>query len=266
METKTTVIIPVHTTETIDYFKKAIQSLIFQDVKPEKVLVVSSSSVFNDYNTFDYGDIKEIVTVLENNGNTDFCSQINFGADNVTTEYFSVLETDDEYSKIWFRNVTKYIQSFPNVDMFLPIVLDVSVEGKFIHFSNEPVWAKDFSDELGFLDNNSLLHFPNFQIAGMVIKTNTFREIGGLKPTVKLYFGYELLLRLTHYDKKVMTLPKLGYKKTNMRPDSLFDKYYNGSPEEKLDPTEARFWYNTAKKEYYFKTDRKITYSENSEV
>ena len=55
-----------------------------------------------------------------------------------------------------------------------------------------------------------------------------------------------------------MTIPKLGYKKTNMRENSLFFNYYNGV--EKVDPLEAKWWFNTAKKECYFKQDRGIMY------
>jgi hypothetical protein len=63
---------------------------------------------------------------------------------------------------------------------------------------------------------------------------------------------------MSYYDKKMMTVPKLGYKKTNMRPDSLFFNYYNS--EEKIDAIEARFWYNTARKECYFRNDRNIKF------
>jgi hypothetical protein len=59
-----------------------------------------------------------------------------------------------------------------------------------------------------------------------------------------------------------MTIPKLGYRKTNMRPGSLFHGYYHVE-ETKMDPVEARFWFNTARKESYFKKDREITYIED---
>jgi len=159
---------------------------------------------------------------------------------------------------IWFDNVMKY-RKWYDVDMSLPLVLDVNDEGRFLHFTNEPVWAKDFSDKQGFLDNDSLLNFPNFQFSGSIIKTESYKSIGGLKPTLKLQFIYEFLLRMSYYDKKMMTIPKLGYRKTNMRPGSLFHGYYHVEGT-KMDPVEARFWFNTARKESYFKADRKIKY------
>jgi len=247
----------------VSYLEKAWKSIDNQKVKPQELLIVVPNGLTDSINNvitekelpitnFDY-------RIVENSGETDFCSQINFGVENVKTIYFSILEVDDEYSKIWFDNIVKYTASYDDVDVFLPIVLDVSVEGKFLHFTNEPVWAKEFSDKLGFLDNDALLNFPNFQLSGAVIKVEAFKAVGGLKPSIKLHFIYEFLLRMSYYDKKMMTVPKLGYKKTNMREDSLFYNYYNVESE-KIDVVEARFWFNLARKESYFKGDRQIKF------
>jgi hypothetical protein len=256
MENKITVILPIHKMdESISsYFEKAVKSVETQKVLPEELLIVVPKGL-----TINEEVLKNLkYRIIENEGQTDFCSQINFGVENVKTSHFSILEVDDEYSKIWFDNVNKHILAYDEVDMFLPIVLDVNVENRFLHFTNEPVWAKDFSDKLGFLDNDALLNFPNFQLSGSVIKVESFKSVGGLKPSVRLHFVYEFLLRMSYYDKKIMTVPKLGYKKTNMRPDSLFFNYYNS--EEKIDAIEARFWYNTARKECYFRNDRNIKF------
>ena len=79
-----------------------------------------------------------------------------------------------------------------------------------------------------------------------------------------MQFVYEFFLRTTYYDKKVKTIPKVGYRKTNMREGSLFYDYSNG--DNRMDPLEARFWFNTAKKECYFKQDREITYDKEVEI
>lgn len=256
-KTNITVLLPIHKMDEniASYLEKAIKSIESQKIKPDEVLIITPTDLEI---TVPESSVK--INVIKNDGETDFCSQINFGSENVKTEYFSILEVDDEYSKIWFDNVLKYFKAYTEVDVFLPIVLDVSNEGRFLHFTNEPVWAKDFSDKLGFLDNDSLLNFPNFQLSGSVIKLESFKSVGKLKPSIKLHFVYEFLLRMSYYDKKMMTIPKLGYKKTNMRPDSLFYNYYNGLNEEKIDAVEARFWFNTARKECYFKTDRGIKF------
>lgn len=255
--TNITVLLPIHKMDEniASYLEKAIKSVESQKIKPDEILVITPKDLEI---TLPESSVK--VTVVKNEGETDFCSQINFGSENVKTEYFSILEVDDEYSKIWFDNVLKHFKAYNEVDVFLPIVLDVSNEGRFLHFTNEPVWAKDFSDKLGFLDNDALLNFPNFQLSGSVIRLESFKAVGKLKPSIKLHFIYEFLLRMSYYDKKMMTIPKLGYKKTNMRPDSLFYNYYDGLNEEKIDAVEARFWFNLSRKECYFKNDRKIKF------
>jgi len=258
IKTDITVILPIHKMdENINsYLEKAIKSIENQKIKPDELLIVIPKGLTINLPT----EVSIKTTFVENEKETDFCSQINFGVENTKTKYFSILEFDDEYSKIWFDNATKYIKAYDEVDVYMPIVLDVNVEGRFLHFTNEPVWAKDFSDKLGFLDNDSLLNYPGFQLSGSVIKVESFKAVGGLKPSIKLQFIYEFLLRMSYYDKKMMTIPKLGYKKTNMRPDALFYGYYNGVAGEKIDAVEARFWFNTARKECYFKNDRGIKF------
>ena len=89
----------------------------------------------------------------------------------------------------------------------------------------------------------------------MVIRKSTYDEFGGFKPSIKLTFIYEFLLRMTFKDVRVFVIPKFGYKHVNQRNGSLFSTY-----KESLDPIEARWWLAQAKKEYYFPRDRKITY------
>lgn len=266
-----TVILPIHELKNDnekDLFASAIGSIKDQKVLPSKVMVVipsTNSELKKELEGFEYDEkIKDIVTIVENDGETDFCSQVNFGVDKCETEWFSILEFDDVYANIWFDNVKKYIEAYDEVDSFLPIVLDVNIDGNFLHFTNEPVWAPEFSDKIGFIDNDALLNFPNFQISGGVYNKEAFNSVGKLKPSIKLQFGYEFFLRMTYYDKSIMTIPKLGYKKLNMREDSLFYNYKE-SEEHKIDPIEARWWFNTARKECYFKNDRGITYEVTEE-
>jgi len=258
-KTNISVILPIH--ELDDVTKKslenAIKSVELQIVRPDELIIVvpKGSDTAKYVKKLDFGEIKDIVTVADNDGETDFCSQINYGVSIANSEWISILEYDDEYAKIWFKNVIEYRTAHPNVDLFLPIVIDVDSQGQFIGFTNEAVWANSFSDELGVLDNNSLLAYQNFNIDGMVIRKSTFEEMGKLKPNIKLTFIYEFLLRLTFKDVRIMTVPKFGYKHVNQRPNSLFANY-----KENMTPVEAKWWLQTAKKEYYFANDRKITY------
>ena len=264
-----TVVLPVHSLneDEKNYFANAVKSVSIQktETTPRLLVVVTNEELKKEVESFDYEEnMKDRVTVVVNDGETDFCSQVNYGVKNVETEWFSILEMDDEYSSIWFNKVNEYMTHYNDVEVFLPIVLDVTPEGKFLHFTNEPVWAPEFSEKIGFLDNDSLLNFPNFQTSGGVYKKDSFLTVGGFKTGIKLHFVYELLLRMTYYDKTIMTIPKLGYKKTNMRNGSLFFNYYNG--DKRIRPDEAKWWFNQAKKECYFKQDRNLTYEEEVNV
>lgn len=256
-----TVIIPLHevTETTSNLFQNAIKSVEDQMSKPTSVLIVTpkGSEATTFAKDFDYMTIKDIVKVVENDGKTDFASQINFGVSQCETEWFSILEYDDEYSKIWFKNVEKYINAYSDVDIFMPIVVDVDSNGQFIGFTNEAVWANSFSDELGFLDKEALLSYQNFNIDGIVMKKETYQSYGGFKSNIKLTFIYEFLLRMSYKSCKIMTIPKFGYKHVNQREGSLFYNY-----RQSINPVEANWWLNKAKSEFYHETDRELSYTE----
>jgi hypothetical protein len=200
--------------------------------------------------------------LIENKGKTDFCSQVNLGIDNCETEWFSILEIDDEYNKNWLNLVTSYSNENPDVDVFLSLVKDINVEGNFLSYTNEATWAYGFTDKQGFLNNEALLEYQNFQISGGLYRTSKIKEYGKLKENIKLTFGYEFLLRLTFNNLKIMTIPRVGYQHVNFRDDSLFWNYKN-SENDKLSPNEVKFWLDTAKKEFFFKNVRDINYVEN---
>ena len=256
------VIIPIHKMdESIEqYLVKCLQSVVNQTVKPEKVFIIHADT--KELNEFFGSWVKPSeldVEVLVNKNKTDFCSQINCAVDKLETEWFSVLEVDDEYSKKWFKNVHRYIESYDDVDIFLPLVVDVDETQNFLGFTNESIWAMKFSEKMGELDNNTLLNYQNYQTSGAVIKTESFENIGMFKPSIKLTFIYEFLLRATYNDFRVMTIPKIGYKHMNMREKSLFWDYKNNK-EDMIVPEEAAFWVEQAKKEYFFTYDRAIEY------
>jgi hypothetical protein len=95
----------------------------------------------------------------------------------------------------------------------------------------------------------------------MVIKKQVISDFGGFKPSIKLSFVYEFLLRLTYNSVRIMTIPKIGYKHMNLRDESLFWDYKYGF--NKMGEDEVKFWISTAKKEYFFVGDRQIKYVEN---
>jgi hypothetical protein len=173
----------------------------------------------------------------------------------------SFLEFDDEYASIWFKNVKRFIEAYPDYDGFLSLVVDVDNKGTFAGFTNEATFAASMNTEIGVLTNEVLLNYQNFQSSGMVIKKETYQNLGGFKPSMKLTFVYEFLLRLTYNSAKIMTIPRIGYKHINLREGSIFWNYKNG--EQRVSDSEVKFWLDAAKKEHFFVEDRNIKYVPN---
>ena len=199
------------------------------------------------------------INIISNNSKTDFISQVNLGIEKCDTEWFSILEIDDEYKPIWLKSINEYVKEYSDIDVFLPIVRDINTDGKFINFTNESTWAYGFTEKQGVLDNEVLLDFQNYQISGGLYKTQVVKDNGSFKDNIKLTFGYEFLLRLTHNNAKIMTVPRIGYQHLNFREDSLFWLYKNDDTI-KVTEDEAKFWLETAKKEFFFKNKRDVNY------
>lgn len=257
-----TVVIPVHelNEDTTATLRRAVDSVVNQKVHPEVLMIVGPESVKADYDTAISGLVlpKDMeLTFVVNPGDTDFASQMNYAAEKLTTSHLCLLEYDDELTPIWIDNVKKYMAEHTQIDMFLPIIVDLTAKGEYIGFSNEPVWANEFSEKLGEIDNATTLRYSNFNIDGMVISKEKYQEFGGLKPSMKLVFPYEFLLRVTNFSGRVMVIPKLGYKHAVMREGSLFDTYAKD-----MSADERRWWVALAKKEYFHTNDRKIKYEE----
>lgn len=257
-----TIILPIYQlgTDDIEMLHNALLSAedFHNDVK---VIIVCPIDLKIPISSIDFGQKLEIRIVYNSTSKTDFCSQVNMGIDECDTEWFSILEIDDEYKKIWLSSMNEYINSFKDVDVFFPVVKDINVDGKFLNFSNESVWAYGFADRQGYLDNSLLLEYQNFQTSGGLYRTKVIKDKGKFKDNIKLTFSYELLLRLTYNGVNIMSVPRIGYQHVNLRENSLFWKYKNDE-NDALSEKEAEFWLETAKKEYFFKNKRDIEYKE----
>jgi len=263
METKLdlSVILPIksaHVKDFNDYLKKSIESLHNQQTKFNELIIVHTNEeeLVNLLKSFNFYDLN--VKMFEWKDEPNYAKQINFGVSKANSEWISFFEFDDEYSSIWFKNVEKYIRFYPDVDAFLPIVVDVNDKNVFAGFTNEATFAANISHEIGYLNNETLHNYQNFQTSGMVLKKNVIDEFGGFKSSMLLTFGYELFLRLTYNNVKIMSIPKIGYKHINLREGSIFWNYKNG--ENNLTEDEVRFWIDSAKKEYFFSQERDIKY------
>jgi glycosyltransferase involved in cell wall biosynthesis len=260
------VILPIKSASAKDfneYFEKAIKSLQSQQVEFEELVIVHTQeeTLVTLLNEYDFGNLN--VTKLLWDKEPNYCSQMNFGVKNAKGKWVSLFEFDDEYSAIWFKNFKTYSESYPEVQMFLPVVVDTDEKDAFAGFTNEATFAANFSQEIGYLTNDTLQEYQNFQTSGSIVKKEVFDDFGGFKPSIKLTFVYELLLRLTYNSVSIMTIPRLGYRHSNLREGSIFWGYRYG--DEKILEDEVKFWISSAKREYFFTDDRVIKYQPENE-
>lgn len=256
-----TIIIPLieYTSDMKEYYDKSFSSLFNADKNEElNVIIIGPSSAIKESKKYEWGE--RDVLFLENEKNTSLQHQINKAVKDVKTEYFSILEFDDRYTSFWFDEVKKYMEAYPNVSLYLPLIeiFDAQVpELGAVAYANEPVWSSAFvADELGYIDLESLKNHFNFIVSGGVFKKSDFIGVGGLKNTLNVFFWYEFLLRLCHNSKTTMVIPKVGYEHVINRENAL-SMTYQSMEKEELD-----FWFNTAQEEYVYKSDRKKIYSE----
>lgn len=257
---KITIILPVYKLDVddISMLENALRSTdkFHEDVN---ILIVCPDTLKKQIKDIEIIKTYNVKMFYNTTKNTDFISQINLGIENCDTEWFSILEIDDEYKETWFKTINEYLETYLETEVFLPIIEDVNQDGNFVGFTNESLWALGFTAKQGFLDKDILLEYQNFQTSGGLYKTDVIKENGSFKDNIKLTFSYEFLLRLTNNGVIVMGVPKLGYRHVNFRENSLFWMYKNDESL-KLSDNDVVFWLNTAKKEYFFKNKRDIDY------
>ena len=258
-----TTIIPVHKfDEKIgEYLKKALESVKKQEGvnEPPKVILVHPADIEANLKAM-VKDIKDLdVLLLKNEDKIDYQSQVNLAVKSVETDYFSVLEFDDEYGTTFCKNASKYIEIYPDIDVFFTMMIEVNEKNEGIKLTNETVWAQQFvgeNGEMGYLNLNALKQYTDFKLSGAVIKKSEFENLGGYKSNIKLTFMYEFLLRALNNGCKIYTIPKIIYKHLATREGSLFDYF-----QKNMTMKERKFWFDTATKESHFTKDREIDMS-----
>lgn len=256
-----TVIIPIHKVDDniLAMLQTAVASFNNANTDNESVLMLSlGKGVDPEQFSCESLGVARLETVTSSK--SDFCTLINVAAKACKTKYFSILEFDDTYTPYWFNKVEEYLKVTDDISIYLPlteVVIDGEQDKGPIGYVNEAVWASSFSNEIGYIDSDCLQDYMNFNTTGGIFKTEDFLAIGGLKASMKLSFWYEFLLRATYQSKKIFVVPKVGYVHLLGREDSVSDVYNKTMKSE-----EADWWIDLAKKEFYFKSDRKKTYEE----
>lgn len=252
------ILIPIH--EFNDIVKELLPKAINSVNNKFNIVISTIPSLVNEFNEFITGkwDNVNVVCGVDSDDKNTFADLVNSGVDS-SYEWFSILEYDDVYNDM-FNEFFNYKHFKTDVSVFLTLenLIDYTND-KFIGYGNEAPWASSFSEEIGTIDNDSLKEYFDFYLTGSYFKTSDWTDIGGLKPSIKLTFWYEFLLRLTKKNKKVFVIPKVGYNHYVKRPNSLIEQYRNT-----IDAEESKWWYELAQKECIYNKDRNKTYTKKS--
>ena len=236
------VIIPMHEfgKENIELLNKAVASV------PAEVKVILSCKKGVDGRKLK--GIEDRVIVFAESEGDSFAELVNTAVDSIEEKWFSILEFDDTYTKNWLDNAKKYIDFMPETSVFMTLedITDFN-NGKYVGFGNSEAWASSFSNEIVYIDNDCLQNYFDFYLTGSIFNTADWKEIGGLKPQIKLTFWYEFLLRLTNKNKIIFVIPKVGYVHSLGREGSLVDIY-----RKELSNDETQFLFELAKREYFY--------------
>lgn len=236
------VIIPMHEfgKENIELLNKAVESV------PNDINVLLSIPKETDGRKLK--GISDRLGVIQESEGSSFAELVNAAVDTIEERWFSILEFDDTYTPIWFDNVKKYMEFMPEISVFMPLedITDFN-NNSYINFGNAEGWASSFSNEMGYIDNDCLQNYFDFYLTGSIFNTADWKEVGGLKPLIKVSFWYEWLLRMTNKGKKVYVIPKVGYNHKLGRKGSLVDIY-----RETMSQDETQFYFDLAKREYFY--------------
>ena len=101
------VILPIKSAVVKDFdefFDKAIKSLKLQKIAFNELLIVHTSEeqLVNKLQSYDFESLN--VKLIEHKEEPNYQSQVNLGIEKCDTEWFSILEIDDEYKSIWLKS------------------------------------------------------------------------------------------------------------------------------------------------------------------
>jgi hypothetical protein len=258
-----TVIIPLNKIENDvdkELFDLSIKSIYNQNenILPKEVFIITTTETSK---SLDLKEFKNTKIIINDETSDNIQSQINKAVKEVKTKFFMILDFDDELTNFYFKNLSIHMEEMPNVDMFLSLIADVTIDKKIHRYINEINWAKDVTnDRHGYLTMETLMNYNLVSINGAVIRKEKFEEAGGLKESMKLSFVYEFLMRFTNIDGITYTVPKICYLRKFGRENSYLSQQVS------MENDEVNFWWNLAKKEYVWPHDRNKSYVKKQEA
>ena len=166
--------------------------------------------------------------------------------ENINNPFFAVVEQDD------FLMPT-FVQRFYDCDhltqskaVIMTLPLEINNNGGVMGVRNESFWAVNANDKIGELSYGvAKKNIQNISLDGAYISVAKFKEYGGFKDKIEIFFPQELVLRMLHKGEEMSVVPKILLKHRVNRVGSYFDVC-----SKTMDEEQRRIYYDKMFKEH----------------
>jgi GT2 family glycosyltransferase len=181
---------------------QAIESVRNQSYKNYELIIVDDGSrdkrITSYLNSLERLDDRIKVKILEMN--VGISKALNIALEMVDSEYFAVLDHDDELSEDALELVALYLLEFKGTDYLYTDEDKLSANGRE-YFG--PFFKPDWSPEY-LLSMMYTCHLS-------VFRTSVVRELGGYRSEFDFAQDYDLVLRITEVTKRIVHIPFVCY-------------------------------------------------------
>ena len=218
----------IPTINRIDTIKRAINSVLNQEVLPDKLIIVYEKYKKN------YKELENLInkinspliSIIPNQKSNNLSGNINTGLEYIQNKYkkldklfISILDDDDEYLPSFLKECLQAVDNKNIIGVFAPIVWKLKKETKIYHIEESKLTAKEF-----FIGN------PGVQGSNMFIRADIFTELKfdeSLISTTDRDFMIRFLRYKEMYNKniKVLKTPLVIYYSNENRDRLTINRY-----------------------------------------
>lgn len=177
-------------------------------------------------------------------------------AQELGTEWISILEYDDELQSTAGDLLQSYIAAYDDADILAPLTCIVKGNDDdvptLVGMANEAAFANGVSEEFGYYDLNSMLKTNFVFVNGCYIKSDVFTEIGLFKESFTVLYDYEWILRAVYQGKIVRSVPRATHFHY-LNPDGALEQA------KQIIKSDGETWLKRVRTEYFYEEDRELS-------
>lgn len=184
------IVIPLYNKE--QYIKRAIDSILNQNIQNYEILVVDDGSTDRSYQVVQEMQNEKVRIIKKRNGGES--SARNAGIENAKYEYIAFLDADDEWEHNYLKEISRLIKLFPNAGIY--------GTGYVFMFSDnnikEPKFTNINTNSSEIFENyfKCVLKDPIITSSNSVVPKKIFYEVGMFNTTLTHGGDLEMWMRI----------------------------------------------------------------------